>query len=260
MSVGALDWAFKAQIKNPGAKFVLIALANYANSEGLCYPSKAHISKMTGISERTIIDHLKFLEEGGFLERRPRYLDGTGQTSNQFLLNVNVTPPSEMVIGGDDVASPNTLDYTEDSELRSGASAPPVSEKPSKPEKPVDLLWTEFLALLTDNFGMEPVAARKVIGKLCSAPPRGFGTDLVHAVYDENRPLILRADEPVAYFTKLLDIQKNKTPEDREAERQLRDAQNEHAGLYQNCEFRPAFDPKRYVGRYPMIERFITEA
>ena len=50
------------QVKNPSAKLILIALARYANKQGVCWPSIETLSGDTGISERQIMRIIKDLE------------------------------------------------------------------------------------------------------------------------------------------------------------------------------------------------------
>ncbi len=49
-------------------KMVLILLANYANEKSECYPSKAHLAKLGGMTERTVTNSVKKLIELGFVE------------------------------------------------------------------------------------------------------------------------------------------------------------------------------------------------
>nr|WP_256366946.1 helix-turn-helix domain-containing protein [Lentilitoribacter sp. Alg239-R112] len=61
-----------------GCKFVAIALANYADENGECFPSVKRLSKYTNQSDKTVRDHLSKLEEIGFISReRIRRKDGT---------------------------------------------------------------------------------------------------------------------------------------------------------------------------------------
>ena len=76
MSIQALNWAFNMQIK-PGPRFVLVVLANYADANQSCYPTYDLIAKKTGIAERTIGQHLAYLEDVKLISRaRQRYPDG----------------------------------------------------------------------------------------------------------------------------------------------------------------------------------------
>ena len=126
MSIAALNWAFKAQIKNPGAKFVLISLANYADENNQCFPSNNHISKMTGISSRSINEHLTFLEIENLIKRVPRFLDNGRQTSSVYEINLDTlrNPQGEAAKSaggeGDDVAGP----YTQEEETKEETHMP----------------------------------------------------------------------------------------------------------------------------------------
>jgi DNA-binding transcriptional ArsR family regulator len=89
MSNPALKWAWASQIESPTAKFVLVALADMMNATtGECFPSVATISKMTGLSERSVRASLKTLEEAGLIKRKFR-TTGTGRkTSTEYFLAV----------------------------------------------------------------------------------------------------------------------------------------------------------------------------
>lgn len=57
---------------NPVAKSVLVALANYANREGTCWPSQDSLSEFTGWGETAISSALGVLEEQGYITRKRR--------------------------------------------------------------------------------------------------------------------------------------------------------------------------------------------
>lgn len=86
MSVKAIDWAFEQKIKSPGQKLVLVALANFADDKGHCFPSYATVGKISGQSERTVMRHMASLEEAGLVSRqRRRRKDGSLGTYNIIL-------------------------------------------------------------------------------------------------------------------------------------------------------------------------------
>ncbi|MBO1325363.1 helix-turn-helix domain-containing protein [Acetobacter sp. TBRC 12305] len=68
MSARARDWAYSVQLPLC-QKFVLVALAERANDEGIAWPSARTISDMTGACERAVRYALKQLEQGGFIMR-----------------------------------------------------------------------------------------------------------------------------------------------------------------------------------------------
>ena len=89
MSNEALTWAFAHQIK-PGPKFVLVALADYADEEHACFPSIEKISLKTGIAKKTVRNHLNALEECLFLTRERRRYDDGNLGTYRFTLRVGL--------------------------------------------------------------------------------------------------------------------------------------------------------------------------
>lgn len=92
MSVQAMAWAFSVEL-SPGPKFTLLALANFADEDGDCYPGQERLAQMTGQDVRTIQRHLKAMEESGILTRRHQYREDAGgrggRTSDRYRLMLN---------------------------------------------------------------------------------------------------------------------------------------------------------------------------
>lgn len=55
-----------------GAKFVLVALADAANDEGVCWPSRDTLARMTGLSKSSVSEHLRALKSAGLVEQSRR--------------------------------------------------------------------------------------------------------------------------------------------------------------------------------------------
>ena len=87
MSITALNWAFSAEIDSSNAKFVLVALSNYADEDGYCYPSQARLARDTGQSERSVRRHLAKLEADEWITRSERRRRNGSRTSDAFNLN-----------------------------------------------------------------------------------------------------------------------------------------------------------------------------
>lgn len=68
MSARARDWAYSVGLPLC-QKFVLVALAERANDEGIAWPSARTISDMTGACDKAVRNALKQLEQGGFIVR-----------------------------------------------------------------------------------------------------------------------------------------------------------------------------------------------
>ncbi len=101
MSVEAIAWASKQRAGSPGAKLVLIALANYANDRNECWPSQATLAEWTEMSDRTIRTHLASLESMGMIHREARPMAGSF-TSDLITLNLNQRQilPAEKISAG----------------------------------------------------------------------------------------------------------------------------------------------------------------
>ena len=87
MSITALNWAFSAKVKSSNAKFILVALSNYADEDGYCYPSQARLARDTGQSERSVRRHLAQLEADQWITRSERRRKNGSRTSDAFNLN-----------------------------------------------------------------------------------------------------------------------------------------------------------------------------
>lgn len=78
MSVQAITWAYALRGLSSGQKFALVTLCNRCDEDWSCYPSVKLIAEETGMSERTVREHLDALENMGAMKRdRTRNSDGT---------------------------------------------------------------------------------------------------------------------------------------------------------------------------------------
>ena len=81
MSVQAITWALSIKTGSPNHKWVLVALSNYANSDGESWYSQKRIGEDTELGRRSVMRSLAFLELHGLLSRTKRYrADGTRST------------------------------------------------------------------------------------------------------------------------------------------------------------------------------------
>lgn len=78
MSVEAISWAFSQPIKHSTAKFVLVAMANHADGDMMCWPSTAHLCQQTSQDRKTVLENMKRLREWGYLEDTGMRKGGTG--------------------------------------------------------------------------------------------------------------------------------------------------------------------------------------
>ena len=87
MSFQAMAWAIKEPLP-PYEKLVILVLANYANADGICWPSIRRICIDTGMSRAQACKTLLNLEKKGSITRKKR-LDGPrGKRSTVYALSI----------------------------------------------------------------------------------------------------------------------------------------------------------------------------
>lgn len=65
MSIEAIQYAFSADVGSAPEKLVLLALCNFADEHGFCYPSGKRIVSMTMLDRKTVLDALAALRDSG---------------------------------------------------------------------------------------------------------------------------------------------------------------------------------------------------
>jgi hypothetical protein len=81
MSIHAVSWALKIPFIRPGDKLILIAIANFADEWGVCWPGIDTLVEHTNFSERKVRDGIATLEGAGLIATVPRRRDdGTRRT------------------------------------------------------------------------------------------------------------------------------------------------------------------------------------
>lgn len=120
-------------IPNPTAKCVLIALARFSDSEGVCFPSQQTIAEMVCASDRTVRSALKWLSDHGHIRAQRR--EGT---STKYIITCmeeeDMTPENISY----EVDSNNIVDITKVNRTKSiSSSAENISD-------PFEIFWSTF--------------------------------------------------------------------------------------------------------------------
>jgi len=94
MSVRAMAWAWEQRCP-PGAKPVLLALADRSDDDGICWPGRRGIAERVGITPRSVTRHISSLIKLGILATIERTREDGSRTSNQYRLGVGplMSPP-----------------------------------------------------------------------------------------------------------------------------------------------------------------------
>ena len=89
-----MNWAWHQALPST-QKFVLLALADMADDDGVCWPSMSTLAKRCAVSTRTVRRALRDLTKLDFLQCELRHRGDGSTTSNRYVLN----------LGGDDTVS-----------------------------------------------------------------------------------------------------------------------------------------------------------
>lgn len=105
MGVEAISWAFQQPVTISSAKFVLVAMANHADADMLCWPSMTHLCSQTSQDRKTIQANIARLREWGFIV-------DTGErkgTTKQVIVYLLKTPENGPVEDGSGSSQDSTV-------------------------------------------------------------------------------------------------------------------------------------------------------
>ena len=97
MSIRALNWAWGIALP-PTRKVVLLALADIADDNGLCWPKHSTIAIKSTTDERTVRRVLAWLQSQRLISVEPRYRNDGSRTSNSYRLTLD-HPPDKLSRG-----------------------------------------------------------------------------------------------------------------------------------------------------------------
>ena len=89
MSVKIMSDVFQKSKTEGNARLVLLALADCANQEGICYPSLKTIAAMANISEETTRKYLHAFEKIDLIRSEERFTSFGRRTSNNYHINLD---------------------------------------------------------------------------------------------------------------------------------------------------------------------------
>lgn len=124
MSVEASRWAWKQRIADPTAKLLLLKLADQANDDGVCWPSRRSLADDCGIGLSTISRKTAELADAGLLTIEQRERGDGSHTSNLYRLAISDYPPSQIEKGAFSAVTTHEPSF-EPNGLRANALKPP---------------------------------------------------------------------------------------------------------------------------------------
>jgi hypothetical protein len=112
-----MNWAWR-QTLTPTLKLVLMALADSAGDQGVCWPSVSTLSKKCSVSTRTVRRSLRVLMDSGTLIAEARRRSDGSSTSNRYRL---------LIAGGDNMSPPRDAGVTRPGQVCQGYPDVPVT-------------------------------------------------------------------------------------------------------------------------------------
>ena len=104
MSVKQSGCAWEARI-DASSKLVLLAIADHANNDGVCWPGIEYIVYKTCLSRRTVLRQLKKLESDGYITVQKQYIKNGQRLRNVYILH------TEEMINNEPKCQPDTPPY-----------------------------------------------------------------------------------------------------------------------------------------------------
>jgi hypothetical protein len=139
MSLKHIVYAFETKLDNPIRKLVLVKLADNANEDGVCWPSINTIAKHCECGRRTVIRHIQWLEENGFLSVKRKRSDKNKNEVNVYELHEQTMRANTLQEQGSATVAPPSATVT----------PPPsatVAPKSTNIESPIEpSIWQDFL-------------------------------------------------------------------------------------------------------------------
>ena len=133
----ALRWAWATTAGGPGPKATLVAVANYADEAGTCFPGQALLARQTEQGVRTVRRHLADFEARGLLCRRTRSrTEGRGRTSDRYRLHVAGVCPwcdQPATVAGNSGERPSETPHDQPAihDTKATTNRPPTTDQPA---------------------------------------------------------------------------------------------------------------------------------
>jgi hypothetical protein len=93
MSLRAMAWAFEQRIGDPLAKFLLIAIANYADERDEAWPSLSRLAGDTEMGRRSVVTKIEVLVEAGLIARYQSKTEAGDWAHNRYTLLLGGSAP-----------------------------------------------------------------------------------------------------------------------------------------------------------------------
>jgi len=100
VSIRAFNWALGTSTGKSTAKLVLLVLANYADDDGICWPSQKRVARESEQSVDSVQRRLRDLERDGLIERERRNGRNGARSTDRYHLRMDPKPQSAVLDHG----------------------------------------------------------------------------------------------------------------------------------------------------------------
>lgn len=121
MSIHAISWALKLDMKRSSEKFVLVCLCNYADEAGYCYPSIAALVADTSQNRKTVITNLKALIDAGLIRDSGRRVGVTAQVIVYQIIGLSNSTENGTVSAADEAGNSTENGTLKESQKRNSS-------------------------------------------------------------------------------------------------------------------------------------------
>jgi hypothetical protein len=128
MSIRAMNWAWEQEVRG-GGLLVLLALADHADNDGICWPGQAHLAEKTKLSRQTVNEQLSHLEALELMHSED-VRDGTGRFLHKRYF-LHLPRPAMSGKPTRSMSEKPTRDHVGISAPALSGSAAPTKEEPS---------------------------------------------------------------------------------------------------------------------------------
>lgn len=123
MSIKAMNWAWELRGLSVTTKCVLLALADHADNEGICWPGRKGVAEKVGVSDRTVDKSITECAALGLIHVEHRVRADGSNTTNRYFLQLRAAlagagANATHLAGGSEESSPyseNPSPYSEES-------------------------------------------------------------------------------------------------------------------------------------------------
>lgn len=124
-----MSWAVRQKTGSTIGKCILLMLANYADSDGRCFPSYDRLAQDCDCSRRSVINWIDRLEQRGLLTKEVRRRKDGTQTSNYITLQQSAGGAP----GEEYQSASGTVQGAGDSRQSAGGAPEPITYTITKP-------------------------------------------------------------------------------------------------------------------------------